>query len=597
MPSLLLAWKRKAQAEASAFRERFAKERALVSFEAAAGLLLALVCITFLREWWQAYRPALTDPNLQTDDARTVLFAFHRYASGSPLALDPIANEMIAYQPYAYRLLYRITVPFMGVLAAAKVVQVLCLFAIAAGSVVLAQSRRAGLGTAALFLFLFLRDGFIMDRVGGGLPRSFGFPAIALWLAGALAHNVRARQAGAVLAAFTYPSALAMVLGAEGIYALRRLGRPGWHTTFRRAKHYAALVGVCGALFLPTALFSSSDGGPVHTLAQAEQEPAFGKSGRLWLLPLGDSGTNFGKRLIKAFQPMGESPLPEVQEAIHERRGEAAVLFIALLLILPLLGLTPTPVPALTFLAACLVLYAASVVFAFRLYSPERYYSYGMHAVAVALLAATLGLIGPRVALRLRRPLRNLAAAAFIFCLWAGLGIGAPSRSAMAMTIDYRRDAPLWEFIRTLPQDIRIASFITDGDDIPLFAQRANNGGFETMQPWMTLSWARQKARAEDTLSAFYSTSHEEVLAYARKYRVTHLLVNDARYRSDYVKRARSFQPLSEFSNQLLANRRLEDLVLRALPRDAVIFQHGRFSVVDVKRLAEAWAAAPAEAD
>ena len=70
-----------------------------------------------------------------------------------------------------------------------------------------------------------------MDRIGGGLPRSFGFPAMALWLAGALAHNVKARRAGAVVAALTYPSALAMVLGAEGIYTLRRFGRPG----FRRA--------------------------------------------------------------------------------------------------------------------------------------------------------------------------------------------------------------------------------------------------------------------------------------------------------------------------------------------------------------------------
>jgi hypothetical protein len=449
-----------------------------------------------------------------------------------------------------------------------------------------------------LFGFLFLRDGFIMDRVGGGLPRSFGFPTMALWFAGALAHDVRARRAGAIAAALTYPSALAMVLGAEGLYVLRRLGRPGWHTALRRIKHYAALSGVCAALFLPTALFGASDGGPVHTLEQAEQEPAFGKSGRLWLLPLGDPGTNFGKQLIKSFSAMGDSPTPEFQGIMNRRGGESAVLFIALLVVLPVLGLVPVPAALLAFLAASLMIYAASVVFAFHLYSPERYYSYGMHMVAVGLVASTLGLLAPRLRAKLRIPLRNLAGALCIFGIWGWLGNGAPSHSQMAMTIDYRRNQPLWEFIHSLPKDIRVASFIMDGDDIPLFAQRANNGGFETMQPWLTLSWARQKARAEDTLRAFYATRHEEVLAYAEKYHVTHLLVNQVRYRSDFVRRARTFQPLSNFSNELLAGRRLEQLVLAHPPPEAIIFEAGRFSLIDVKKLAEAWrthAAAPTE--
>jgi hypothetical protein len=561
----------------------------MLAFEALSALLLVLVSVAFLNSWWNSYAAALTDPNLQTDDARTVLFAFHRYGSGHPLATDPIANEMIAYQPFAYRLIYVIAVPLVGLLFAAKIAQFICLALIVAGGVVLARSPRAGLGAAALFVFLFLRDGFIMDRIGGGLPRSFGFPAIALWLAGALAHNVWARRAGAIAAALTYPSALAMVLGAEGLYALRRLGRPGWRTTLRRIKHYAVLAGVCGALFLPNALLGTSDGGPVHTLAQAEQEPAFGKSGRLFLLPLGDTGTNFGKQLIKSFRAVGESPLPALQDFIYERGNEAAGAFIALLIVLPLLGLVPAPAALLAFLASCLILYAMSVVFAFRLYSPERYYSYGMHVVAVGLVASTLGFFVPRLRLRYRIPLRNLTGALAIFLVWGWLGNGATSRRQMAMTIDYRSSAPLWEFIRSLPQDIRVASFITDGDEIPLFAQRANNGGYETMQPWMTLSWARQKARAEDTLRAFYATTHEEVLAYAKKYGVTHLLVNDIRYRSDFVRRARTFQPLSDFTNDLLAGRHLEQLVLAQLPPEAVVFQHGRFSLVDVKKLAEAW--------
>lgn len=558
-----------------------------VALEAAAALALALSLGSYLWAWWGAYERALTDPAVQTDDARTALFAFHRYAADHPLADDPIANEMIVYQPPAFRLIYRLTVPFMGLLAAAKVAQGLCFAIILAGVIVLWRSRRAGAATAALFLFLVLRDGFVMDRVGGGLPRSFGFPAMALWFAGALAHSKTTRRVACGLAALTYPSALAMVLGAEGFYALRRLGRPGWHTTLRRLKHYGIVVGVSAVLFAPTVIFGSSDGGPVHTLEQAEQEPAFGKSGRLYLLPLGDPGVNFGKQLARSFRPNGEGPLPALQDKLVERTDELTTVFFALLFLLPLLGIAPMPGAVVAFVGASLSIYAASVVFAFRLYSPERYYSYGMHMTAIGFAAGTLGLLLPRLRYDLRQPIRNALTAVTIFALFVWLGIGAPRR-AMAMTINYNGSAPLWRFIHSLPLDARIASFITDGDDIPLFAQRANNGGYETMQPWLTGSWARQLERAQDTLRAFYTESPDELFRYTEKYKVTHLLVNRVRYRSDFVKRARTFQPLSRFSDHLLQGRDVNKMVLTNIPSEAVVFRRGRMWLVDVQLLKDA---------
>lgn len=561
----------------------------MVVLEAVATLTVVVVFCAYLVSWWHGYHDALTDPNLQTDDARTALFAFHRYDKGAPLADDPIANEMIEYQPYAFRLLYRITVPFVGLLAAAKIVQFVCLAIIVAAGIVLWRSRRAGLGTALLFVMLMFRDSYVMNRVGGALPRSFGFPAMGLWFAGVIAHDIKARRAGAIVAALTYPSALAMVLAPEGIYALRRFGRHGFHTTWRRLRQYLVLVGVSAALFAPTAILGTKDGGPVHTLEQAEHEPAFSKAGRLWVLPLGDPGVNFGKQIASSFHTIGDSPLPRLQEALSERGGEVAMVCLGVLLILPLLGVTPVPAGALAFAAASLILYAISVVFAFRLYSPERYYSFGMHMLIVGLEASTLGLIMPNLKPRIRSIVRRFVAALAMFWFWSWLGTGATSRHPMAMTISYRSQAPLWRFIHSLPPSVRIASFIKDGDDIPLFTQRANNGGYETMQPWLTLSWARQKARAEDTIRAFYATSHHEVLAYAAKYGVTHLLVNRTRYREDFVKRSRTFEPLSRFARRLLSHRKLEDLVLREIPPEAVIFEYGSLELVDVDKLRRAW--------
>jgi hypothetical protein len=396
-----------------------------------------------------------------------------------------------------------------------------------------------------------------------------------------------------VIAALTYPSALAMILGAEGLYALRNAGQQGFRTTARRVLNYGMLVGVCAALLAPAVFLGASDGGPVHTLEQAQEEPAFSRTGRLWLLPLSDPGRSFGESFTSVFHPRGEPLWPKLDLQVNERRDEVALALVAVLIALPLLGLCPVPGSVLAFLVACFFLYVVSVKFAFRLYSPERYYSYGMRVVGVGLAASTLGFLFPRLPSRLRQPIRNTAAALVIVAVWVFLGDGAKNSRGrvMEMTIDYRREAPLWEFIRGLPPDVRIASHIRDGDDIPLFAQRANNGGFETMQPWLTKSWQRQKARGEDTLRAFYATDRKDVLAYAKKYGVTHLLVNRARYQRDFKRKAETFEPLSAFARELLAERKLEDLVLRDPPAEAVIYDRGRFALVDVKRLERAWAA------
>jgi hypothetical protein len=67
------------------------------------------------------------------------------------------------------------------------------------------------------------------------------------------------------------------------------------------------------------------------------------------------------------------------------------------------------------------------------------------------------------------------------------------------------------------------------------------------------------------------------------------LLVNRARYRHDFVRQSLSFEPLSNFARHLLSDRKFEDLVLRKLPEQAVIYEFHRFSLVDVRRLEQAW--------
>jgi hypothetical protein len=556
---------------------------------AGSAVVLLAVAFAWLRSWYAGNEPILVDPYLQPDDARTAIFPFHRYSEGAPLADDPIANEMLEYQPYAYRLLFLVTVPFVGLLMATKYVQALLILIIVAAGVVLIQSRRAGLAAGVLFVFAFLHDTSVQDRICGGLPRGFGFPVLALWLSGALAGRPWVRRAAAALAALTYPSGLALVLGAEGAYTVRGLGRPGLATLKRRLKHYGILVAACAALLAPAVFVGMSSGGPIHTLEQAEREPAFGKSGRLRVLPFPDPAEEFGKAFLGTFEMKGPSPWPDARELVERHHAELAVLAAALIIALPLLRVTPLPLPAVACLISALTLYAIARGFAFRLYSPERYYLIGMRTVALALLVGGVGLAAPRLSERLRQPVRNFAAALVIFLFWAGLGNGVRIPQ-MGHDIDYRRDQPLWEFIQTLPIGTRFGCHIGDCDSIPLFTARANMGGFETLQPWLTESWARQKERTHDSFRAMYAEDREEVFAYAKKYDVSHLLVNKNRYGDDFVAKARTFEPFSSFTRDLLSGVSRNDLVLREVPNEAVIFRYKNYLIVSVALLEKAWA-------
>ncbi|HEX5098283.1 MAG TPA: hypothetical protein VFV94_02235, partial [Polyangiaceae bacterium] len=337
-------------------------------------------------------------------------------------------------------------------------------------------------------------------------------------------------------------------------------------------------------------LIGMSDGGPIHTLEQAEKEPAFGRSGRLRVLPFPDPGEAFGKAFYDSFTlSRGSTPAEGWKDFVTRHEAEISIAIAAALLLLPLLRLTPVPLPAIAFLAASLTLYAIARAYAFKLYSPERYYSLGMRMVTLGLVAGVLGLVAPCFR-RWRYPIRNLVCALGIGLMWSGLGNGVRS-PPMGVDVDYRRLGPIWDAIKKLPEDARIACQVGDQecDNVPLFGMRPNNGGFETMQPWLVKSWQRQLERAEDTTRAIYATKPEEIFSFASKYKVSHFLIQRSRLAEDFRSRSRSFEPLSSFTRRLLEGKQASDFLLGKVPRSAEVLRSRGYTLISVAKLKEAW--------
>lgn len=551
--------------------------------------LLALLLGAYVAAFVQANFGMLTDPALQNDDARTVLFPFHAYGSAGTLGDDPIAEEMLSAVPWGVRLLYLVFVPLVDVYVAAKLVQLVAFGVLVWAAVVLARARRAGLAAAALLLFFFLHTTFAVDRIAGGLPRAFGFPCFALWLAGVLAQNRRARFSAPVILAFSYPSVMNMILAAEGFLAVQGILRVEFGVVLRRLKRYAILVGVCLLCVLP-ATIGSDERGPIHTLEQAKAEPAFGKQGRLWILPFDEPVKAVSEAFLDPVRPQGVRP-GRILPGIDQEKGLVSILVLSAFLLLPLLRLGPAPSVFGAFFIGTAVVYAISRVFAFALYSPERYYSFGMRMTCLALIVGFSAHLFYWLRPRKREIARNLFALCVIGASWLVLGNGLSKDTGM--TINQRADKSLYDFIRTTPKESRFAAHILDGDGIPFWGARAHTGSFETLQPWFTKSWVRQKQRTMDTLALLYATDEQEVLRFTEQYGITHLLLNRSRLGRSARGTSGSFEPFTSATKKLLLGKEPNQFVLGKPPKEAVVFKAGRFQVVSVEKLKRTWLKAP----
>ena len=544
-------------------------------------VLLWVVFAGYLGTWIEGQWGWLTDPMLQNDDARTSLFPFHKYGPEGALREDPIANEMIVIAPPAQHLMYGILVPIVGLYGASKVVQLLCLLVLFAAGALLIRAKRAGLAAGVLLVFLVLHAPYMVNRMAGGHMRGFVYPLFGLWAAGAMAGSERTRFLATLLAAPLYAPSAALLLAAEGLFAVRGgfRFRSAWFVS--RLRRYALLVAACVVLVMPQTIVSRQHG-RVHTLQEARQEPAFVHSARR-VLPFQEPAVAMAWHFVEPYRAAGRTGIPLLAEPYADLQTTGPLLVICGLMILIMLRLAPTPWPAMAFICATIVMYALARMAAFRFYNPERYYSYGMQAASVMLVVSTVGLAGVLYRdRRLRAIVRNLASAGFIvlLCGLAGDGVLGPPENGM--TIDGRRNARLYEFLRTLPADVRIATHPSDGAGISYWSARATTDNYETLQPWLVEPWLRFKARTKDTLRALYARRPGELLAYCQRYGITHLLINTRRYGEDFRLKASVFPPFDEFIESLLAGVDRDQLVVRRLPEHAEVFVHEPWVVFDV---------------
>ncbi len=549
--------------------------------------LLWTIFFTYLRVWYRGHLEWLYDGRLQPDDVRTAYLIFHNWTPDKALISDPLTQDMKAYVMPGLWLLTRITVPIWGVFLTPKVMQLLCLIIAFVAGLILLRSRRGGLASAVLMVFFILHTPYFVNRMAGGMGRGFAFPLFALWTAGAITKNEWARLSAALLGALTQPNTVAILMGAEGLYSVLDAFSRSRALMFRRIKRYLFMLFACAVLVVPYVV-SQRHYGRVHTLAEALQNPAFGKKGRQGELPFPEPVPQFANALVSPYAKAGQVIRPTPATIYKNLDSTGPLLVFTLLVLLVMARFAPQARIALAFYGATAVFYFLARYYAFRFYSPERYYSYGTPMAAVALAVTTIGLIGPKLSLRYRSAIRNFSAAGLIIFLCTFAGNGVVPRNGLY--IDGRKDQKLYEFVGTLPKDIRIAAHPYDADDIPWWAGRATTGGLETFQVWLVEPWKRFEEMLHDTYQALYATDRRVVSDYCQRNKVTHFLLRRDRYGDDFKKKVALFEPITTYAEKLVAPLNRAQLVfsISNIPANAIIYQDTTWVLVDIQRMEQA---------
>ncbi len=534
---------------------------------------------------------------LINNDARQQIFPFFRYFGPSAFDGDYISDYYLACYPLGYRGLYALFAWFgVDPLALSRHLPHL-LWLLTVVLLGAAANRLGGKLAALAAMALALGSNAYLWRIGGGLPRGFGFPILAGTLVSLAYGRAFWCAASVALGALFYPvSAVISGLSLAGMVLAPKLvglEPPSWSWP-RRVAFVAGTALLAGCLLLPTALASSRYGGVVRP-DETREFPEAGRGGRYDE----DSRPPFkgffvgasemvGLTLLGARPPWSHTARAWLMGSEERRTSERFSGLEVALLVMALTGgagLLLRRSPARRVLAlgvASYVGHALASAVAPYAYLPERYVAYSV-PLLVTLIVTTLivGLFplsfdeGPR---RWVRTLVHGAYLAMLLFLLAGRvspGIG--------MDVDIRSRRPVLKYVARLPRDVLVAGWPTGPvEEIPLFSRRRVLMNEEVHQAFHKGYVEEMRHRMRRLVDAYFATSLKPILRLRDELGVTHLLIQRSHFGS---RPPRYFRPFNHLIARRLSAARKKGFELPRQIEASKVFSFRDYVLLDLSRL------------
>ena len=536
------------------------------------------------------------DPSRLNGDAQQQIFPFFRYLSPNAFQHDLIADYYLSSYPLGYRGLYWLGVRFgVDPTALSRALPHLLWVGTTLG-VGVAARKLGGCLAAFAAMALMLGSHLYLARIQGGLPRSFGFPCLALALVGLAYARASLCIAAVLLGALFYPVA-AVIAGFSLAGMLLLPERTGCSVHGWSWRRRAITLGVTGltavALLLPSALATRRFGDVVRPDDIAEY-PEAGPGGRY----SSESRPPFGgffdgvprlidQALLGEMDPwspgahawlVGKAREPRQSE--HYRGVSWLLLGAALAGGAALLARERAARRVALLGVAALVGHTLSRFVVPYAYLPERYVAYAVPLLGTLIVVACVaGPFGARFVHGWRRWLALGVQAAYtaaLLALFAGRVAGGAG-----LTANLRRDQQLFDRILALPESAVIAGWPKGVmNAVPYAGRRPALLTHETHQAFHKGYVEEMRRRMRAFVDAYFATSPEPLVRLKRDFGVTHLLVQ----RSHYKNPPGYFRPFDTYIRERLqaAGGRY---VVPQLLRSAAIFRKGDYFLLDLSKI------------
>jgi hypothetical protein len=481
------------------------------------------------------------DPLVLADDARQQIYPFFHYSDHELFPRDYLGDYILGGLPVGFRALYAFGASMWDAAALSKALPY-ALVLVLAISVAFASAKVGSRWSVLASVSLVLGTDMFLERMAGGLPRTFGYPLLAVGLGCLAAGRLRLLAALVPLSACFYPPASVALGLALALAAFALPARDRGDLADSTPSHRLCLVGgaaiLCVVVLTPTAMHFRQYGS-VITPAMVQDYPEAGPGGRYSAedrAPFDNFLSAGSVAVRRSLRPAGEPFAAPLRQWLEERGAPlragvrlAALhdLVFAILLLggVSLARRSPAARRMLLLGAAAFTAHILARLLAPYLSPPTRYVSYPLPLLALAMLpasAAELARLLPGACQERGRPLVAAATAALLLSCFGASGSHNAGMYRFAEPGD-----PLLAAIADLPKDALVAGWPRGTiENVPYLTRRqvflseelhkASHSGF--------VEESRRRMRA--LLDAYFATSADPLRRLRDEFGVTHLVVH-----------------------------------------------------------------------
>ena len=515
-----------------------------------AFILVSLLC---LGATWYCQSPKIFDQYAFTGDLRANVYWMERARNPERFKDDLLADFNSAFANPLLIGLYRVTdfldIKLVSELLAFPLCWITVFFLFRLGYAI--KGTPCAFWTSLLFiLFVWYEPEF--DYFGVGNAGDFVLPLTAAFLYYFYSKNSLAMAIVLLLQAFFYPPIFLICL-----FCFL------WTTFSRFQTKKLVILLIVVAFSFPT-LFSSKHKrvqkfGETYTLKEMKNMEEFrGNGGRLPLLY-----PNISERIFNDRSGIGR---------LDGSLGPLLILFFLFLFVFIVIKKKPPGVdpPIMIVFIVSVLFFVAANVFMLKLFEPSRYMLFTLPLILILLISKMFSEI---VGTFSHIQSKIILSIVFVFFGFFLFPIGPQYRKI--------NDAPLFQFIASLPQDSFIAGDPFIMDDIPLLSKRKVYLSHESSLPYFRKYNEEIRRRTLDLFKAYYCRSFNDLLEFSQRNKIDYFVVRPEHFLRFYSSEGEAYnQPYHAYIERLIA--RGGPFALENVPAHYKIYEDPQFVVIKV---------------